>query len=59
MEVITDFRVLMQKAYALGQAKKSGNQELIEKAKLDHDAYRDICLSSHKMNIGCTYGDLE
>ncbi len=38
IEIVTDFRVLMQLARALGQAEKSGDQDAIAKAKAEHDA---------------------
>lgn len=58
IEVVTDFRVLMQLARALGQAEKSGDQEAIAKAKAEHDAYKDLCLRADRMNLGVPYGAL-
>lgn len=56
IKVITDFGVLLRKAHRLGKAKSVKNPNLsqkaeIEKAKLDHDTYRDICLGGDKMTI--------
>ena len=58
IKIVTDFRVLMQLAQALGQAEKSGDQDAIEKAKAEHDAYRDLCLKADKMNLGIPNGAL-
>ncbi len=48
---ISSVKTLMQKAKALGDAKKSGDINLIKKAQEEHDQYRDICLKSDKMFI--------
>ena len=58
IKIVTDFRMLMQLAQALGQAEKSGDQDAIEKAKAEHDAYRDLCLKADKMNLGIPNGAL-
>ncbi len=58
VEVVTDFRVLMQYAHAVGRAKKSGDPEAIAKAEAEHDAYRDLCLKADRMSLGMTYGGL-
>jgi len=58
IEILTDFRVLMQLARELGQAEKSGDAEVIAKAKAEHDAYRDLCLKADKMNLGVPCGAL-
>ena len=58
IEIITDFRILMQKAHALGKAKQSGDCAKIAAAQADHDAYRDLCLKAEKMNLGVPYGSL-
>ena len=58
IEIVTDFRVLMRLARALGQAEKSGDQDAITKAKAEHDAYKDLCLRADRMNLGVTYGSL-
>ena len=44
IEVVTDFRVLMQLARIMGQAEKSGDKAAFAKAKAEHDAYKDLCL---------------
>lgn len=59
MKVQTDFRVLMQKAYTLGQANLSGDPERMRVAKADHDDYRELCLQATIMTLGCTYGALD
>lgn len=56
VKIITDFRVLMQKAHALGKAKLSGDETEIAAAQADHDAYRDLCLKAERMNLGIPYG---
>jgi len=58
VKIITDFRVLMQKAHALGRAKQDGSADEIAKAQADHDAYRDLCLKAEKMNLGIPRGEL-
>jgi len=58
IEIVTDFRVLMQLARAVGLAEKSGDQEAIAKAKAEHDAYKDLCLRADRMNLGVPYGAL-
>jgi len=56
VKIITDFRILMQYAYELGEAKKTGDLEKIAEAQKRHDIYRDICLDSDEMSIGLTVG---
>lgn len=58
IRIVTDFRVLMQLAKLVGQAKKSGDREAIAKAEKEHDEYRDLCLRSDRVNLGVSYGDL-
>ena len=58
IEIVTDFRVLMQLAQAVGQAEKSGDQEALAKAKADHDAYKDLCLRADRMTLGVPRGSL-
>ncbi len=58
IEIVTDFRVLMQLARAARQAEKSGDKEAIAKAKAEHDAYKDLCLRADRMNLGVPYGAL-
>lgn len=38
-------------ARELGQARLTGDQERINKAQVEHDAYRDICLQSDEMIV--------
>lgn len=58
IEIVTDFRVLMQLARAVGQAEMSGDQVAIAKARTEHDAYKDLCLRADKMSLGVPYGAL-
>lgn len=58
IEIVTDFRVLMQFARALGQAEKSGDLVAIAKAKAEHDAYKEMCLKADRMTLGVPYGSL-
>lgn len=59
IETISNFGILMKKAKALGNAKKTGDHELIKKCKKDHDDYAKICLLSDKMSLGITVSELE
>lgn len=52
MKIVTCFPTLMLKAYKLGQARLSGNKEVIAIAEQEHDAYRDTCLRSDEMLLG-------
>lgn len=52
IKIITDFRVLFQKAHALGQAKKSGDTVKIEQAQIEHDKYKALCLRSDQIMLG-------
>ncbi len=58
IEIVTDFRVLMQLARAARQAEKSGDKEAIAKATAEHDAYKDLCLRADRRNLGVPYGAL-
>lgn len=58
IEIVTDFRVLMQLALAAAQAEKSGDKENIAKAVAEHYAYRELCLKATHMSLGVTYGAL-
>lgn len=58
IKIVTDFRVLMQLARAVGQAEKSGDQEALAKAKAEHDTYRDLCLKADRMILGVRCGEL-
>lgn len=51
METIVFFSTLMKYAIALSKAEKAGDKEEIEKARITHDTYRDICLKADKMRI--------
>ena len=52
IEIITDWRVLIQKATDYAEAKKLGDKDQIKKTK------KKICLSSDKINLGFTKGSL-
>ena len=56
IQIVTDFRVLMRLAKALGQAKKSGDKVAIDIAQAEHDAYKDLCLKADRTTLGVTYG---
>ena len=58
MEIVTSWETLMMYAKELGQARLSGDEERIAEAERKHDEYRDICLKSDRMVLGCTVGDL-
>lgn len=58
IEIVTSFRVLMQKAGAVGRAKKQylasptdENKRRLEEAQTAHDAYRDVCLMADRMIV--------
>lgn len=56
LKIITNFGILMKKANRLGKAKTVKNPNEAEQlelklAKLDHDAYRDLCLEADQMTI--------
>lgn len=46
VEITTYMSTLMQLAHRLGQARLSGDPELIREAEQAHDAYRDLCLEA-------------
>jgi hypothetical protein len=54
IKVVTYFSVLCSLARELAEAEKSGNQEKIEKAKVAHDNYKQLCLESDEMIINTT-----
>lgn len=56
---IPDFRILMKLAGALGRAERSGDLAQMEKARDEHDAYRNLCLSAKSMATGLAAGDLD
>ena len=45
------FSALMHYACQLGQARKSGDRERIEKAQREHDEYVDLCRRSDGMIV--------
>jgi hypothetical protein len=58
IKIITSFPMLMQKAAALGKAKLLRDPEAIQKAQLEHDSYKEMCLKSDEMHLGVRNGDL-
>ncbi len=58
IEIVTDFRILLEKARSLAKAESSGDIKEIEQARNDHDQYKELCLKSNNMRIGLTWGDL-
>lgn len=58
MKIVTNFRVLMAKAHAVGQAKLHGTPEELEKAQKEHDEYKELCLLSDEMTLDCSLSDL-
>lgn len=58
IEIVTNFRVLMQLARNVAQAEKNGNQEALAKAKAAHDTYKDLCLMADKISLGVPYSEL-
>ena len=58
IEIVTDFRVLMGLARAVGLAEKSGDPTALAKAHEEHDAYKALCLKADRMNLGVPNGSL-
>lgn len=61
MKIVTSFQTLMLYARALGQAErnKDSDPEAYEKAKAQHDEYRNMCFRSDvEMRIDLTVSDL-
>ncbi|MCG8053941.1 MAG: hypothetical protein AB2689_25715 [Candidatus Thiodiazotropha taylori] len=58
MEIVTSMQTLMLYAKELGNARKSGDEELIRKAQNRHDHYRDICLKADRITLPFNVGDL-
>lgn len=56
---IPDFRLLMKLARELGRAERSGDLAQMEKARDEHDAYRNLCLSAKGMTTGLNVGELD
>lgn len=59
IKIVTSFQTLMHYAHELGKARLSGDPERIQIATENHDAYRDLCLRSDEMTLGCTRGEVE
>jgi hypothetical protein len=49
VKTVTFWSTLIKLAHEAGQAKLSGDEELIRKTTEAHDAYRDLCLKSDEM----------
>lgn len=58
IRITTDFRHLMELARALGQARQSGDEQQIQLAQREHDAYKELCLKADDMILGVPAGDL-
>lgn len=58
IKIVTNFGVLLRLAKAVGEAKKSGDQEALVKAQAEHDAYKDLCLRADRMDLGSRKGAL-
>ena len=58
IEIVTDFRVLLQLARAVAQAEKAGDKDAIATAKASHQEYEALCLKADRMLLGVTRGDL-
>jgi hypothetical protein len=58
MEIVTSMQTLMLYAKELGNARKSGDKELIRKAQSQHDHYRDICLKADRITLPFSVDDL-
>ena len=59
MEIICSFSRLMQLAYELGEARKSGDKKQIIEAKIKHDEYVKFCLEyADKMILPIKSGEL-
>jgi hypothetical protein len=59
MKIITSAITLLQYAKELGEAKKSGDKDRIEKAQKKHDEYKEMCLRSDYMCLGTRTGDIK
>ncbi len=59
VKIITDFRTLCRLARELAEAEKTEDIELIEEARVRHDAYKQICLNADGMSLGITSGQLQ
>jgi hypothetical protein len=59
VKIVTSFSTLMQKAHALGQARKSGNVQAIEEAQQAHDAYVEMVRKSDQMALHSTVGSVD
>lgn len=58
VKIITDFRILMSLAMAMGKAEQSGDRRAFEKAKFEHDVYKALYLRAESMTTGLTFGDV-
>ena len=59
IQTFTSFDVLMKLAGAVGEAKKTGDTILIERAEAEHEAYKKLCLTADGMSLGSTRSGLE
>lgn len=51
VKVIASFSVLMSAAHAVGAARKSGDKEALQKAKVELAFYEEICLNADEVNL--------
>lgn len=58
VKVYTNFGVLLRLARALAVAERTGDVELIKKAKFEHDQYKELCISADEMLLNTDYGSL-
>jgi hypothetical protein len=56
MKIIASWQTLMSLARELGDAKKTGNPELIAEAQKRHDAYKEVCLKADEIHTGYPFG---
>ena len=58
MRIIASFGELVRRASVLGKAEQSGDKEAIDKARIAHNEYKEICLNADELTTGLTYGEL-
>ena len=57
--ITTSLNTLMQKAQAVGKAKKGGTPKEIKKAKADLKNYENLVLKSDSLFLNCKQGELQ
>lgn len=58
MKIVTNFNILLYYARELARAEKSEDPIRIAKAQAQHDAYKELCLSADRMDLGVTVSQL-